>query len=670
MIKIFKLIIILNILTLSTLFSQNLSTLNLTNEEIQYLENKQFITVCVKEGLLPYESIENNKFIGLSSDFLNLFTSKLSVPLKIITAKNQIESMKLLKTGRCDIKPLLGIHAKTNIPYTVTNAYFNDSIALITRIEQPYIHNLYKLNQTILVSKGFNRFNKFIKKEYPLIKFKEVKDIATGLALVASGEAFGYLGISLTSSYCIQKEYSSKLKIVNDFKEFEFGFGVLNSEPLLLNILNKSINATSQIEQDKVINKWVRITVEKQKNYSLFVLFIFILLIILYFLIKQRRLNKEIEILNITLKNKVTNQIKEIQKSGVLFETIFETVKDGIAILDLESNFLLVNKSYERITGLSKQELYQTSSIELTIPKMKEEAKRVFSTIVERGYYGGYIKQNLFQNKRIVDVRLDFMLMPDQKSILLITKDITIENKLKKEKEFQNQQMLHQSRLAQMGEMISMIAHQWRQPLNAISLTANNLLFKCMMDDINSDYFEKEIRLIDNYSQHLSKTIDDFRGFFREDKVKQITSLEEIISSTLDIIKVSIENKNINIVTLFKSKVELETYPNEVKQVILNIMKNAEDVLLDNKIVNPTITIETVFDEDSKKKILIIKDNAGGIPLDIIESVFNPYFSTKLEKDGTGLGLYMSKTIIEEHCGGKLSVSNDTQGAVFKIEFE
>ncbi len=252
----------------------------------------------------------------------------------------------------------------------------------------------------------------------------------------------------------------------------------------------------------------------------------------------------------------------------------------------------------------------------------------------------------------------------------LVNLNETLQKSIQEEVEYnriKDQQLIQQSRLAQMGEMISMIAHQWRQPLSAISVTSSNLVFKCMMDDMNKDLFQKELGLIDEYSQHLSKTIDDFRGFFKKDKEKEVTTLEYIVNSTLDIVGTSTENKNIKIITDLNCKEEFETYPNEVKQVVLNIIKNAEDVLLDKTIKNPTITIQTLCNADKTNKQLIIKDNAGGIPDDIIDKIFDPYFSTKKEKDGTGLGLYMSKTIIEEHCGGKLSVTNDEDGAVFKI---
>ena len=247
--------------------------------------------------------------------------------------------------------------------------------------------------------------------------------------------------------------------------------------------------------------------------------------------------------------------------------------------------------------------------------------------------------------------------------------DVTEQKLLELEVQAKDQQMLRQSRLAQMGEMLSMIAHQWRQPLTAISARVNNLLFKIIMDEkINKELFQEQLEHIGEYSQHLSKTIDDFRGFFDKYKTKDKTTLEDIVNSTLSIIQTSTENKNIKIITDLNSNQIIETYSSEVKQVVLNLLKNAEDALLDTKTTNPMITIQTKSDLDNNQ-LLIVKDNAGGIPDNIIDNIFDPYFSTKKEKDGTGIGLYMSKTIIEDHCGGKLSVSNNNDGAVFKIVF-
>ncbi|MEA2100712.1 MAG: FIST N-terminal domain-containing protein [Campylobacterota bacterium] len=231
-----------------------------------------------------------------------------------------------------------------------------------------------------------------------------------------------------------------------------------------------------------------------------------------------------------------------------------------------------------------------------------------------------------------------------------------------------DQAMLHQSKLAQMGEMISMIAHQWRQPLNTISLRTAGLSLKCMLGDMDKELFLKELELIDGYSQHLSSTIDDFRNFFKKTNAKGITTLEDIIENTLDIIRVPIENKNIEIIVSKNCFEEFLSFPNEIKQVLLNLIKNAEDVLIEKKIEEPYIKIQTYKNDDFL--VLEVSDNGGGVPKIIIDKIFDPYFSTKLEKDGTGLGLYMSKIIIQEHCAGKLNITNGDAGAIFKIEFK
>jgi C4-dicarboxylate-specific signal transduction histidine kinase len=230
----------------------------------------------------------------------------------------------------------------------------------------------------------------------------------------------------------------------------------------------------------------------------------------------------------------------------------------------------------------------------------------------------------------------------------------------------QEQRILQQSRLAQMGEMISMIAHQWRQPLSAISATTSNLTLKVMMDEMDKKEFGEEIERIGSYAQHLSKTIDDFRGFFKEEKEKEYISLDSLVHQTLDIVKVSLDHANIEVNLTLNASKEIKTHATEIKQVLLNLIKNAEDVLIEHKVHNPLIMIETSIDE-KQRHILRVKDNGGGIPADILDKVFDPYFSTKLEKDGTGLGLYMSKTIIEDHCQGELTVENSDDGALFTI---
>ena len=221
--------------------------------------------------------------------------------------------------------------------------------------------------------------------------------------------------------------------------------------------------------------------------------------------------------------------------------------------------------------------------------------------------------------------------------------------------------MFMQSRQAQMGEVIAMIAHQWRQPLAAISATSSVINLKAKLKKLDLELAFELSKKISDYTQHLSETIDDFRNFFKPDREKKLTSFETVFKRSNTLIEESLKNNKIEIdCDVIKSQ-EFQSYENELVQVVINIIKNAEDILLEKDIKNPWIKVKI----DGKN--ITISDNAGGVPEKLLDKIFDPYFSTKLSKNGTGLGLYMSRIIIQEHCGGKLVVENCENGALFSI---
>ena len=238
--------------------------------------------------------------------------------------------------------------------------------------------------------------------------------------------------------------------------------------------------------------------------------------------------------------------------------------------------------------------------------------------------------------------------------------------------EAQQKQLFAQSRLAQMGEMISMIAHQWRQPLSAISTTTINLKIKLEFESFDLDskegikeaneYFIEKLENIESFVGTLTQTIDDFRNFYKPDKASVSIYLEDVILKALNVIKTSLENKNIEIVEEYLCKDLVEVHDSELMQVVLNILKNAQDNFVEKGIKNPRITIKT------QNRVISICDNGGGIPEEIIDNIFDPYFSTKGERNGTGLGLYMSKIIVDEHHNGLLSAVNIDNGVCFSID--
>lgn len=256
----------------------------------------------------------------------------------------------------------------------------------------------------------------------------------------------------------------------------------------------------------------------------------------------------------------------------------------------------------------------------------------------------------------------------------LIKKNEKLEIEIKKNEEKQHI-IESQSRFAAMGEMISMIAHQWRQPLSSIGTASFNLKYKLLSEKFDLDtqegrieqtkFFTNKLDEIEFYVQNLTTTIDDFRNFFKTDKELVNTTIENSIKKSLKIIQRDLESNNIELIQNFESQNRINIYENEMIHVFINILKNAQDKFLEKKTKNAKIEIKTWDLENSIK--IEIHDNGGGIAEEDLDIIFEPYFSTKKEKNGTGIGLYMSKIIVQSHHQGELFAKNIKEGISFYI---
>lgn len=230
-----------------------------------------------------------------------------------------------------------------------------------------------------------------------------------------------------------------------------------------------------------------------------------------------------------------------------------------------------------------------------------------------------------------------------------------------------DQMMIRQSRLAAMGEMISNIAHQWRQPLNALALTIQDIEDSYHHNEITDTYIHETVEKSMELIQHMSVTIDDFRNFYKTNKDMVDFSLKRSVDEAMKIISASLKNFSIDTEINCVNDINVRGYPNEFSQVILNLLSNSKDALLDNRSSDRLIKIFIDQSETGKGRLTII-DNGGGIPSEILENVFDPYFSTKEQGRGTGIGLYMSKTIIENNMGGKIDIANIDDGTRVILE--
>jgi len=236
-------------------------------------------------------------------------------------------------------------------------------------------------------------------------------------------------------------------------------------------------------------------------------------------------------------------------------------------------------------------------------------------------------------------------------------------------KRLENEYMLMQhSKLATMGEMIGHIAHQWRQPLAELAGVFMNMDSAYEFDKLDKTYFKEKIKNGNELVKYMSHTIEDFRSFFVPNHEKENFELSSYIQSAINIIDATLTYHHIklNIISP-KEPVFVTGYPSEFSQVILNLLDNAKDILIEREIKNPHITIETKVENNIVQ--VSVEENAGGIDEEIIEKIFDIYFSTKVKKGGSGLGLYMSKLIMESKDMGKIGVDNSSNGARFTVIF-
>ena len=228
-----------------------------------------------------------------------------------------------------------------------------------------------------------------------------------------------------------------------------------------------------------------------------------------------------------------------------------------------------------------------------------------------------------------------------------------------------DKKILEQAKLARIGSMISMIAHQWRQPLSQLSGILMELETATRFKKVDENHIYNAIEKSDKMIEFMSNTIDDFRNFYKPDKIKEEFLISQSCSKAINIIDATLKNFGIELNINIKSDKKIYGYPTEFAQVILNLLSNAKDILVEKEIKNPRIDMS--IESKGILSIITIKDNAGGINEKNQELIFDPYYSTKESSKGTGLGLYISKLIIERNMGGELSVYNDEEGAIFKI---
>ena len=365
-------------------------------------------------------------------------------------------------------------------------------------------------------------------------------------------------------------------------------------------------------------------------------------------------------------------QLLEDQKE--LYELVFKNTSSSVLIIDIESNvFFDCNESAVEILNCdSKEDVLHLRPSEISPEfqpdgrRSEEKSNEMNAIAVEKGHHSfEWMHLKKTGEPFWVEVVLTPIIL-DKKNVLhVVWKDIEEKKQAAQKREEQQMLMLQQSRFASMGEMIGNISHQWRQPLNALGLILQKLSLFQSRGMLDSEQLDISVKKGMSLINSMSTTIDDFRDFFNPNKDKAQFSIKDSITKAYTIVESAFDNASIEYTLEIDDDIEIYGYMNEFSQVVVNLLNNAKDALNENKVGAGHVIVKV---KKSENKIEVsVQDNAGGIPSEVADKIFDPYFTTKEEGKGTGIGLYMSRMIIEDHMDGKLDFFNTDEGACFRI---
>jgi PAS domain S-box-containing protein len=374
------------------------------------------------------------------------------------------------------------------------------------------------------------------------------------------------------------------------------------------------------------------------------------------------------------------------------WEHTFDAVSDLIFITDADHTIVRVNRTLAERCGLTPIELVGKKCYDVMHGVNSPPGNCLFATVLKCGIpQTSEIDVEKFHG--IFEVTISPMFNSEGKIIagVHITRDVTekrrheelleahqkqleeinssLESRIEKTvAELRNKDdiLIQQSRLTAMGEMISNIAHQWRQPLNNIGLIVQNLQLAFKAKDLTEQQLDEDVAETMTIIQQISETINNFRNFFSYEKEVSSFIINEIVSRALSFVTPSLKSKGISVELDEQPDVAAVGYPNEYLQAFLNIILNARDALLEQQVGQPLISIR-IFQENGRS-VVTVCDNGGGIHEDILPKIFDPYFTTKQQCNGTGIGLYMAKMIVDKKMHGSLSARNVDGGAELRIE--
>ena len=626
----------------------NHQSLNLTDAEAAFVAKHATIRMCNNPNWMPIEFAKDgdmHHMEGIAIDTLKLLARKLHVTFQNVPTQSWSQSQQFLAAKKCDILPA-AIQTKKREQYArFSQPYLIYDLAIITRKDEPYVRDLDDLKEKVFARKRGSGLISKMKKRFPGISVLQTNTYLDSFRKVASGHAYYTIATLPVAAYFISRYQMDTLRIAGytDMR-YRLAIAVRDDMPRLVTVLDKALAQLTPEEKKRIFNRWTNVQIKEGTQginpriiyLILSVLGVFLFLLAVWYYHLKRSAKESQELLDATIE-------------GIVIH------RDGICID--------VNKSMLTMLHLNtREELIGQNILDWVAPQSLDDAQAHWYQTYDKSYEGYILRKDgtrfpaLIHGKsirkkteRLVSV-VDISQLKQQESIIA-----------------------QQSKLAAMGEMIGNIAHQWRQPLSVISTIATGMKMQKQFGMLDDAEFLRNCDDINRQAQYLSQTIDDFRNFIKGSSRRSDFFLKHTFDEFLRLVEGSITSYHIDVQLDIDEHLQITGSETELIQCFLNIFNNAKDAFNAN---NPEERVLNVSAQRDQEMVQIrFQDNAGGIPESVLPRIFDPYFTTKHQTQGTGLGLYMTHQIIVEGMKGELTASNETfryhdreyTGAVFTI---
>jgi PAS domain S-box-containing protein len=632
--------------------------LNFNNDELIYLQKKEEIKICVGPRWMPYQELNKGKHNGMVSEYFKLFSKVIPLPIKLVETSSWNQSEDFLKNKSCDIVSLFIKNAEDYSNINLSKTYMNVPLVIATKFDKPYVSSFKDiLKYKIGVLKG-HYYIKYFKSIYPNLQLIEIDDLKTGMDMVNDGELYGFVDSLAVIGYFVQKEYIGSIKIAGEVNEnLKLSVLVRNDEPILKNIFNKAIVSLTESDHRTILNKWVSVVYDKGIDYSLIWKILFGIFIIVSFLIYRQYLLKK---QNLILLQSQDN-LREINQE---FEHLINSTIEAI-FLWKKGKCININDSAIKLFGYkNKNELIGINLFDIV-------------SVDSHSIIQNNLLENLGNSYEVTAIKKDgttFPVLVKTHSFIQKNEKVNVSAIIDlSELKYKERLFTEQTKMVAIGDMLGNIAHHWRQPLSIISTAASGIQLQKDNNLLTDHILDKTMKTIVQNTNLLSNTISDFSNFIKEGNSMHKFNLKEHMQRNITIFESMLAAENIEVIINIDSSIFISTYENELSQVIMNIISNSKDAFIKKSINTRYIFIDSSYED--KIANITIKDNAGGISSEILDKIFEPYFTTKHSSQGIGIGLYITNKIVRDTLKGTITVKNEEYsykdnsyiGASFKI---